>query len=51
MRDKEGYGVRKRLPRLYKRISDLSDAISKGYVNIHDLEKTLKDEANINFSF
>ena len=51
MRDKEGYGARKRLPRLYKRISDLADAISKGYVNIHDLEKTLKDEANININF
>ena len=49
MRDKEGYGTRKRLPRLYKRMTDLADSIKKGYVKMEDLEKALKDEANIVF--
>ena len=47
MRDKEGYGI-KRLKRLYDRIQNLSDSISKGYVNLFDLEKVLREEANIN---
>ena len=49
MRDKEGYGPRKRLPRLYKHMTDLADSIKKGYVKLEDLEQTLKDEANIVF--
>ena len=49
MRDKEGYGTRKRLPRLYKHMIDLADSIKKGYVKLEDLDKALKDEANIVF--
>lgn len=47
MRDKEGYGV-KRLQRVYDHIQDLADSITKGYVNLFDLEKVLREEANIN---
>ena len=50
MRDKEGYGTRKKLPRFYKRMTDLADSIKKGYVKLEDLEKTLKDEAGIVFN-
>ena len=47
MRDKEGYGI-KRLQRIYDEVQDLADSISKGYVNLFDLEKALREEANIN---
>lgn len=46
MRDKEGYGV-KRLVRLWDRVNELSDSITKGYVSVEDLKKTLEDEAGI----
>ena len=46
MRDYEGYG-KKRLRRLYERINDLADSVSKGYCSLYDLEKVLFDEANI----
>lgn len=46
MRDKEGYGV-KRLQRLWGRVNDLSDSISKGYVNVSELKHTLKEEDGI----
>ena len=46
MRDKEGYG-KKRLRRVWNEVNELSDSISKGYVNVKDLMKTLADEAGI----
>ena len=46
MRDSEGYGI-KRLKRVYDEINDLSDSVAKGYCSIYDLEKVLKEEANI----
>ena len=46
MRDKEGYGL-KRLKRLWDEVNDLSDSITKGYVSIADLTKTLEEEAGI----
>lgn len=50
MRDKEGYGI-KRLKRIYNEAVDLADSLKKGYVKMEDLEKALKDEANINICF
>lgn len=47
MRDKKGWGI-KRLQGLYDDIQDLADSISKGYVSLFDLEKVLREEANIN---
>lgn len=49
MRDNEGYGV-KRLKRVYEGIEYLADSISQGYVKLQDLERVLKDEANINIA-
>lgn len=46
MRDKEGWG-KARLQRLWSEVNDLSDSISKGYVNVHDLMRTLEQESNI----
>ena len=46
LRDKEGYG-KQRLARVWKEVNELSDSISKGYVNIKDLMRTLDEEANI----
>lgn len=46
MRDKEGYG-KKRLRRVWNAVNELSDSISKGYVNVKDLMKALADEAGI----
>lgn len=46
MVDKEGYGT-KRLKRVWDAVSELSDSISKGYVNVHDLMKTLAEEKGI----
>jgi hypothetical protein len=46
MRDKEGYG-RKRLKRLWREVSDLSDSIAKGYVSVNDLMRTLDEEMGI----
>ena len=46
MRDKEGYG-NLRLQRLWREVEELSDSISQGYVNVHDLMKTLSEEAGI----
>ena len=50
MRDKEGYGI-KRLQRVYDEVQALADSISKGYVNLFDLEKALREEANINIFY
>ncbi len=49
MRDNEGYGV-KRLKRVYEGIEYLADSVSRGYVKLADLEKALKDEANIHIT-
>ena len=49
MRDTEGYGV-KRLKRVYEAIEYLADSVSRGYVKLEDLERVLKDEANINIA-
>lgn len=46
MRDKEGYG-KTRLQRLWKEVEELSDSISKGYVNVQDLMDALEEEAGI----
>lgn len=46
MVDKEGYG-KKRLKRIWDEVSELSDSISKGYVSINDLMRTLEEEMNI----
>jgi hypothetical protein len=46
MRDKEGYG-RKRLRRLWREVSNLSDSIAKGYVSVEDLMRTLDEEMDI----
>ena len=46
MVDKEGYG-KKRLKRIWEEVSDLSDSVSKGYVSIGDLMRTLDEEMNI----
>lgn len=46
MVDKEGYG-KKRLKRIWEAVSNLSDSISKGYVNVKDLMKTLEEEKGI----
>lgn len=46
MRDCEGYGI-KRLKRVYDAINDLADSVSRGYCSLYDLEKVLKDEADI----
>lgn len=46
MRDKEGYG-KERLRRVWDAVNELSDSISKGYVNIKDLMRVLESEANI----
>lgn len=44
MRDKEGYGTRVRLPRLWKRVQDLCDSVTKGYVSIADLKEELRKD-------
>ena len=49
MRDTEGYGV-KRLKRVYEAIEYLADSVSRGYVSLADLEKALKDEADIHIT-
>ncbi len=49
MRDTEGYGV-KRLRRVYEAIEYLADSVSRGYVKLQDLEKVLKDEADIHIT-
>lgn len=46
MVDKEGYG-KKRLKRIWNAVTDLSDSISKGYVKVDDLLKTLEEEKGI----
>lgn len=49
MRDTEGYGV-KRLKRVYEAIEYLADSVTRGYVKISDLEKALRDEADIHIT-
>ena len=46
MRDKEGYGVKRR-HRVGAEAEALADGISQGYVNVQDLVKTLEEEAGI----
>ena len=46
MNNKEGYG-KTRIKRLYKRIEELSDTVSDGYVTIERLKKALEDECGI----
>ena len=46
MVDKEGYG-KKRLKRIWNAVTDLSDSISKGYVKVEDLLRTLEEEKGI----
>jgi hypothetical protein len=47
MRDKEGYGTKVRLPRLWARVRDLIDSITKGYVSVADLKEELKKQGII----
>lgn len=44
MRDKEGYGTRVRLPRLWKRVQDLCDGVHQGYVSLGGLKHELKKQ-------
>lgn len=44
--DKEGYDL-DGLQRVWEEVSELSDAIAKGYVSVKDLEKVLYKESNI----
>ena len=46
MRDKEGYG-KKRLARVWNGVNELSDSITRGYVNIKDLMRALEEESGI----
>lgn len=46
LRDKEGY-EEEDLRRVWNEVSDLSDSIVQGYVNISDLKNTLKQEADL----
>lgn len=46
LRDKFGYGP-VRLNRIWDEVNKLSDSIIRGYVNVNDLIRTLKDEAGI----
>lgn len=50
LRDKEGWG-KKRLNRLWAEINELADSITKGYVTVPDLVKTLAEEAGIYLEF
>lgn len=43
MRDKHGYGA-VRLKRIWRDIENLSDSVTKGYVDLNDLKHTLKTE-------
>lgn len=42
MREKEGYGI-KRLARLWDRVNELSEKISKGETSVDDLIKNLRE--------
>ena len=46
MHDKYGFGT-KRLRKLWKHVNELADSITKGYVKISDLEKTLAEELGV----
>lgn len=46
MRDKHGWGI-KQLGRLWDEVNELADSISKGFVSVTDLTKTLEEEAGI----
>lgn len=48
LRDKEGWNV-PRLQRLWDEINDVADSVAQGYVNIADLQYTLRTEAGIVF--
>lgn len=49
LRDKEGYSP-EQLSRIWDEVNDLSDSISRGYVNVTDLRRTLDEEAGITLS-
>lgn len=44
--DKEGADA-EIMARVWNEINELSDSVARGYVNIHDLVKTLEDEYSI----
>lgn len=44
--DKEGYD-KAGIQRVWGNVNDLSGSVAKGYVNLHDLRKTLNDEYDI----
>ena len=46
MHDKEGYG-KTRMQRLHRRIEELANTVSDGYVTIEKLKKALKDECGV----
>lgn len=50
LRDKEGWG-KKRLNRLWAEVNELADSITRGYVTVPDLVKTLAEEAEIYLEF
>lgn len=49
MVDKHGYTAEELKP-IWHEVNDLSDGVSKGYVNLDDLQQTLKDEYDIELS-
>lgn len=46
LRDKEGFG-KTRLRRVWDEVNNISESITKGYININDLIHTLDVEAGI----
>lgn len=50
LRDSFGFGP-KRLKKVFDGIADITDSIDRGYINFHDLEKVLYDEAGIVVAF
>lgn len=44
--DKFGY-TKERIIRVLNEMNEMADSINKGYLNLDDLEKVLKDEYNI----
>ena len=43
MMDKEGYGTRVRLPRLWRQVKDRIACIRSGYASVADYEKTMNE--------
>lgn len=46
LHDKEGWG-KIRLKRLWHEVEELSDSVTKGYVTINDLRRTLEEEMGV----